>query len=105
MKHKGKKRQQEKKGNRKQPRKKNMRIKTQEDMLLWKLVGIALLAFATFVGAALASYDWQSVAALNPEPTVTTNLVRVIGNWFAYGVFKAPVPRGFTSSLRRSVPT
>ena len=78
----------QKKVSRIQQKKRDVRIKTQEDRLLWKLVGVALLAFAAFVGAALASYDWQSVAALNPEPTVTTNLVGVIGNGFAYGVFK-----------------
>ena len=72
-----------------QAKKRDVRLRTQEDRLLWKLVGVALLAFAAFLGMALATYDWQSVAALNPKPTVTTNLVGVIGNGFAYGVFKA----------------
>ena len=84
-----KRRNKRRKDKRVQAKKRDVRIKTQEDRLLWKLVGVALLAFAAFLGAALATYDWQSVAALNPKPTVTTNLVGVIGNGIAYGVFKA----------------
>ena len=70
-----------------QSKKREVRVKSPEDRFLWKLVGVALLAFSAFVTTALASYDWRSVAALNPKPTETTNLVGVIGNAFAYGVF------------------
>ena len=70
-----------------QSKKREVRVKSPEDRFLWKLVGVALLAFSAFVATALASYDWRSVAALNPKPTETTNLVGVIGNAFAYGVF------------------
>ncbi len=70
-----------------QSKKREVRVKSPEDRFLWKLVGVALLAFSAFVATALASYDWRSVASLNPKPTETTNLVGVIGNAFAYGVF------------------
>lgn len=65
-------------------KKREVRIKTQEDRLLWKLVGVALIAFAGFLMAALASYD--------PPPVVREgwqcgNLVGVVGNAFAQGAY------------------
>ena len=65
-------------------KRRDVRIKTQEDRLLWKLVGVALIAFAGFLVAALASYD--------PPPAVREdwqcgNLVGVVGNAFAQGAY------------------
>ncbi len=65
------------------PAKKSVRIKTPEDRLLWKLVGVALMAFAAFFVVALASYDWQAAAANGPAGT-NGNLVGIVGNMFAH---------------------
>ena len=44
-----------------------VKVKTVEDRLLWKIVGIGLLAFAAFSATALASFDWECVAALTDK--------------------------------------
>jgi len=51
------------------PMKQDVRIKTPEDGLPWKLVGVALMAFAAFLAVALASYDWQAAAAKGSAAT------------------------------------
>ena len=61
-----------------------VKVKTVEDRLLWKIVGIGLLAFAAFSATALASFDWECVAALTDKVKPQTNLVGVVGNTFAY---------------------
>ena len=70
------KKREQKKTKRVPAKKRDVRIKTQEDRLLWKLVGVAFIAFAGFLLAALASYD--------PPPVVREgwqcgNLVGVVG--------------------------
>ena len=65
------------------PVRKEVKIKTPEDRLLWKLVGVALMAFAAFFAVAIASYDWQAAAAEGPA-AANGNLVGVVGNTFAY---------------------
>ena len=65
------------------PMKQDVRIKTPEDRLLWKLVGVALMAFAAFLAVALASYDWQA-AAEKGSSSASGNLVGVVGNAFAH---------------------
>ena len=70
-----------KKGGR--PMKKDVKIKTPEDRLLWKLIGVALMALAAFFAVALASYDWR--AAISEVPAAANgNLVGVVGNTFAH---------------------
>jgi len=65
-------------------RKQNVRVKSVEDRLLWKLVGVLLLAFAAFAAVALASFNWECVGALTKNVQPQTNLVGVLGNGFAY---------------------
>ena len=65
------------------PMKQDVRIKTPEDRLLWKLVGVALMAFAAFLAVALASYDWQAATAKGPAAS-NGNLVGVVGNTLAH---------------------
>ena len=64
--------------------KRDVRVKTDEDRLFWKIVGAVLLAFAAFSFAALASFDWECVASLTEVAKPQTNLVGVVGNTFAY---------------------
>lgn len=70
--------------NAKSTKKQNVRVKTPEDRLLWKIVGVGMLALAVFSVAALASFDWECVAALTENVKPQTNLVGVVGNMFAY---------------------
>lgn len=60
-------------------RKQNVRVKSAEDRLLWKLVGVLLLAFAGFAAVALGSFNWECVGALTKHVQPQTNLVGVIG--------------------------
>ena len=71
-------------GDAKSKKKQNVRVKTVEDRLFWKIVGIGMLALAAFSVAALASFDWECVAALTDKVKPQTNLVGVVGNTFAY---------------------
>ena len=73
----------------KSARRQNVKVKTVEDRLFWKIVGVAMLALAAFSAAALASYDWECVAALAKDVKPQTNLVGVVGNGFAYGGYVA----------------
>ena len=63
--------------------KQDVKIKTPEDRLFWKLVGVALIALAAFFSVALASYDWQAAAA-KESAAANGNLVGVVGNTFAH---------------------
>ena len=65
------------------PMKQDVKIKTPEDRLLWKIVGVALMAFAAFLAVALASYDWQA-ATVKGSAGANGNLVGVVGNTFAH---------------------
>ena len=71
------------------PTRRQVKVKSAEDRLCWKLVGVGLLAFAVFASVALFSFDWQGVAALCERPRATTNLIGVVGNGFAYGGYLA----------------
>ena len=62
----------------------DVRVKTDEDRLFWKIAGVGFLAFAAFSVAALASFDWECVASLAEVAKPQTNLVGVVGNTFAY---------------------
>jgi len=64
--------------------KRDVKFKTPEDRLLWKLVGVALLVLAVFLALALVSYDGQAAEA-GASSAVNGNLVGVVGNAFAHG--------------------
>ena len=65
-------------------KKRDVKFKTPEDRLLWKLVGVALLVLAVFLALALVSYDWQAAEA-GASSATNGNLVGVVGNAFAHG--------------------
>ena len=71
---------------RERSQKKDVKLKTPEDRLLWKLVGVALLVLAVFLALALVSYDWQAAEA-GASSAVNGNLVGVVGNAFAHGCY------------------
>ena len=73
---------------RERSQKKDVKLKTPEDRLLWKLVGVALIVLAVFLALALVSYDWQAAAA-GASSAVNGNLVGVVGNAFAHGCYWA----------------
>ena len=66
----------------------DVKIKSPEDRLFWKLAAVVLIAFSAFAAVSLASFDWQSVAALCENPSPTENLMGVAGNMFAYAGYK-----------------
>ena len=70
-------------------KKQNVRVKTVEDRLCWKLVGVACLALSVFVAAALATFNWECVPSLCRHVKAQTNLIGVCGNTFAYCGFVA----------------
>ena len=72
---------------RKHPHKQDVMLKTPEDRLFWKLVGVAIVALAAFLAIALATYDWQAV--VNKASLENGNLVGVVGNVFAHGCYNA----------------
>ncbi|MCR5839491.1 MAG: DNA translocase FtsK 4TM domain-containing protein [Kiritimatiellae bacterium] len=72
---------------RQHPHKQDVMLKTPEDRLFWKLVGVAIVALAAFLAIALATYDWQAV--VNKASLENGNLVGVVGNVFAHGCYNA----------------
>lgn len=74
-------------GNKKAARR-DVKIKSPEDRLFWKLAAVVLIAFLAFAAVSLASFDWRSVAALCENPSPTENLTGVAGNLFAYVGYK-----------------
>ena len=73
----------------KSAKKRNVKVKTAEDRLLWRFVGGALLALAVLSVLALASFNWECVAALAKAVKPQTNLLGALGNGFAYGGYVA----------------
>ena len=71
---------------RERSQKRDVKLKTPEDRLLWKLVGVALLVLAVFLALALVSYDWQAAEA-GASSAANGNLVGVVGNAFAHGCY------------------
>ena len=69
--------------------KRDVKVKTVEDRLCWKLVGLALVAAAVFLALALATFDWESVRTLCENPRETRNLIGVLGNGVAHGAYVA----------------
>ena len=69
--------------------KRDVKVKTVEDRLCWKLVGLALVAAAVFLALALATFDWESVRTLAENPRETQNLIGVLGNGVAHGAYVA----------------
>ena len=69
--------------------KRDVKVKTVEDRLCWKLVGVALVASAVFLALALATFDWESVRTLAENPRETQNLIGVLGNGVAHGAYVA----------------
>ena len=67
--------------------KRDVKVKTMEERLCWKLVGMGMIALAVFLALAFASFDWQAVRALCEDPHETTNQIGVIGNAVAYGAY------------------
>ena len=72
---------------RERSQKRDVKLKTPEDRLLWKLVGVALLVLAVFLALALVSYDWQAAEA-GASSAANGNLVGVVGNAFAHGCYR-----------------
>ena len=70
-------------------KKRNVKVKTVEDRLLWKLVGVALVVLAALSAVALASFNWECVASLAKTVKPQTNLMGLLGNGFAYGGYSA----------------
>lgn len=58
----------------------DVKVKSAEDRLCWKLVGVGLLALAIFAAIALATYQ---------PGNATGNLVGVLGHGFALGGYAA----------------
>ena len=73
----------------KSAKKRNVKVKTPEDRLLWRFVGGALLALAVLSVLALASFNGECVAALAKAVKPQTNLLGALGNGFAYGGYVA----------------
>lgn len=88
------------------PVKRDVRVKTNEDRLCWKLVGLVCFTVAVLAGMALVSFNWECVASLCAKPKPQTNLVGYLGNQFAYygymsfGGKKGAKRRRIESSLR-----
>ena len=76
-------------GKAKLAKKQNVRVKSVEERLCWKLVGVACLALAVFAAVALASFNWECVPSLCKQVIAQTNLIGVCGNTFAYGGYVA----------------
>ena len=62
----------------------NVKVKTPEDRLYWKLVGVGMIALSVFSALALATFDWECVSSLTENVKPQTNLIGSIGNWLAY---------------------
>ena len=68
----------------KSAKKQNVKVKSLEDRLYWKLAGVGMIAFALFSAVALATFNWECVSSLTENVKPQTNLIGAIGNWFAY---------------------
>ena len=73
-----------KSGKVKSAKKQNVKVKSLEDRLYWKLAGVGMIAFALFSAVALATFNWECVSSLTENVKPQTNLIGAIGNWFAY---------------------
>lgn len=73
-----------KSGKEKSAKKQNVKVKSLEDRLYWKLAGVGMIAFALFSAVALATFNWECVSSLTENVKPQTNLIGAIGNWFAY---------------------
>ncbi|MBR4894182.1 MAG: DNA translocase FtsK 4TM domain-containing protein, partial [Kiritimatiellae bacterium] len=73
-----------KSGTVKSAKKQNVKVKSLEDRLYWKLAGVGMIAFALFSAVALATFNWECVSSLTENVKPQTNLIGAIGNWFAY---------------------
>lgn len=62
----------------------NVKVKSPEDRLYWKLVGVGMIALSVFSALALATFDWECVSSLTENVKPQTNLIGSIGNWLAY---------------------
>ena len=73
-----------KSGKVKSAKKRNVKVKSLEDRLYWKLAGVGMIAFALFSAVALATFNWECVSSLTENVRPQTNLIGAVGNWFAY---------------------
>lgn len=71
-------------GKAKPGRRQNVKVKSSEDRLCWKLTGVAMIASAFFSALALATFNWECISSLTENVKPQTNLIGAVGNWFAY---------------------
>ena len=71
-------------GKTKSGKRQNVKVKSPEDRLYWKLVGVGMIALSVFSALALATFDWECVSSLTENVKPQTNLIGSIGNWLAY---------------------
>ena len=53
-----------KSGKVKSAKKRNVKVKSLEDRLYWKLAGVGMIAFALFSAVALTTFNWECVSSL-----------------------------------------
>ena len=75
---------QKKPGKTKSGKRQNVRVKSPEDRLCWKLAGVGMIALSVFSALALATFDWECVSSLTENVKPQTNLIGSVGNWLAY---------------------
>ncbi|MBP3404600.1 MAG: DNA translocase FtsK 4TM domain-containing protein [Kiritimatiellae bacterium] len=73
-----------KNGKTKSGKRQNVKVKSPEDRLYWKLSGVGMIALSVFLALALATFDWECVSSLTENVKPQTNLIGSIGNWLAY---------------------
>lgn len=71
-------------GKTKSGKRQNVKVKSPEDRLYWKLAGVGMIALSVFAALALATFDWECVSSLTENVKPQTNLIGSIGNWLAY---------------------
>ena len=71
-------------GKTKSGKRQNVKVKSPEDRLYWKLSGVGMIALSVFAALALATFDWECVSSLTENVKSQTNLIGSIGNWLAY---------------------
>jgi len=73
-----------KSGRVKSGKRQNVKVKSPEDRLYWKLSGVGMIALSVFAALALATFDWECISSLTENLKPQTNLIGSIGNWLAY---------------------
>lgn len=71
-------------GKTKSGKRQNVKVRSPEDRLYWKLAGGGMIALSVFSALALATFDWECVSSLTENVKPQTNLIGSVGNWLAY---------------------